>query len=68
MRGMILIGVLFLAACAEVAGNDVSGTVANSMSASEAFRMAEAHCTKFGKKARVTQSNPYQGSMTFDCV
>ena len=43
MRVMILIGVLFLAACAEVAGNDVSGTVENSMSASEAFRKAEAH-------------------------
>lgn len=72
MRVIVLVGVLFLAACAEVVGNDVGGTVEMTSSASESFRMAEQHCAKYGKKARITQSKPgtaYSArSMTFDCV
>ena len=66
MRTIIILGVLFLAACGEVVGNDVSGAVENASSNSEAFRLAEGHCAKYGKKARITQS--ISGRMTFDCL
>jgi hypothetical protein len=66
MRTIIFVGVLFLTGCAEVVGNDVSGAVENASTNSEAFRLAEGHCAKYGKKARVTQS--MSGRMTFDCV
>lgn len=72
LRIGILVGITLLAACAEVVGNDIGGTVENTSSASESFRMAEEHCAKYSKKARIVQSAPgtaYSArSMTFNCV
>lgn len=53
-------------------GNEAGGTVSNddSLSAPRAGAMmvADTHCAKFGKVARVSARDFVGGTLTFDCV
>lgn len=65
-----------LGACApQIAGNELGGTIeggAAPTSPPALFPRAEAHCAKYGKKARVTGSQPQTvisyASLSFDCI
>ena len=53
-----------------VAANSAGGMVNSSLSLghAKAFELANAHCEKFGKVARVSGRDELRNTMTFDCV
>lgn len=51
---------------ANVSGNEVSVTVNNVWNANQAFPIADEHCHKYGKAARLSHSGEY--AFGFDCV
>lgn len=58
-----------LSGCAAtVQGNAAGGIARVGLMQSEAFKAANTHCEKFGKIARISGNNDFEGSMTFDCV
>lgn len=62
---------LALSACAPhvMHGNDVGGVVQfRTSDLGEALKAADAHCQKFGKKARITSSPSLRTQATFECV
>jgi len=64
-----LFAALALSGCAAtVHGTAAGGVVQAGLLQSEAFKAANAHCDKFGKIVRITQTSILQDSMTFDCV
>ncbi|WP_198352341.1 hypothetical protein [Sphingomonas sp. MA1305] len=71
MRALVLIAIL-LTGCAPslVGANEAGGVVgANfNMSRSKALALADAHCRKYGKVARISGQNEVRNSTTFDCV
>lgn len=71
MRYVIVLAML-ASSCAPslVGANEAGGVVgANfNMSRSKALAMADAHCRKFGKVARINGQNEIRNSTTFDCV
>ena len=50
----------------DVAGNEVSVTVSRAMSSAAAMRVAEEHCSKYGRHARYMSGHDVVHS--FDCV
>jgi hypothetical protein len=68
-RIVLVVAALGLSACAAtVQGNSAGGIARVSLMQSEAFKAANAHCEKFGKIARISGNNDFEGTMTFDCV
>lgn len=51
---------------ANVTGNEVGVTVNNVWNANQALPIADAHCKKFGKAARLQSSSEY--AFHYDCV
>jgi hypothetical protein len=72
MKGIIIIAALALAGCAPKLqfANEAGGVVsqAGSPGNDRAFALAEAHCEKYGKVARVTAQTIWVKSTRFDCV
>lgn len=69
---LILLSLLALSGCAPhiVAANSAGGMVNSSLSLghARAFEMANAHCEKFGKVARMSGRDELRNTMAFDCV
>lgn len=62
---------LLLAACAPnlAAANERGGIIVNhGWSQSKSFAEAEKHCQKYGRHARVTDTNDLEATLSFDCV
>lgn len=61
-----------LVACAPVieSANEVGGIikVGSGLNRGAALNKADAHCRAYGKAARVSGQNPWDSTMTFDCV
>jgi hypothetical protein len=68
---MLLVVASALAGCASLdAANERGGVISNlhEFNGGDAFRLADAHCAKFERKARVTETNAFLGTMAFECV
>jgi hypothetical protein len=69
---MIMIAALGLSACAPQLqfGNEAGGVVSQAMSPGNdrAFAIAEAHCEKYGKIARIESRTVLVKSTRFECV
>lgn len=63
---------LSLAACAPRLhmANELGGTVqqAGSLGNDRAFALAEEHCAKYGKKAKIVDKTVWVKSMRFECI
>lgn len=72
MKAAILPLALVLASCAPslTMANEAGGTVnqAGSMGNDRAFKLAEDHCAKYGKTAKVVSKTVLVKSMRFECV
>jgi len=81
MRGIPIVALLSLGGCAaapELTGNSDGGVVTwgtrpvdemvHGRGANVGFQMAEAHCARFGRGARVLQSVDRGAGMSFVCV
>ena len=70
MRLLVLAGLVVLSGCAPslIAGNERGGRISsNNFAKARAFELADAHCHKFGRVARMAgEVNP--GDILFDCV
>jgi hypothetical protein len=59
---------LALGACAAQAdGTELGGVVSYTTTAGDAVKAANAHCQKYGRTARPTQTDHWGGSLTFSC-
>ena len=71
MKYAVLASVV-LAGCSPslVGANEAGGVVGSNfnMGRSKALALADAHCRKYGKVARVNGQNEIRNSTTFDCV
>jgi hypothetical protein len=65
-RLVSVLGLLLLAACAPERGGIV--THATGLQQSDAFKVANEHCQKFGRVARISGTDVLDNTMTFDCV
>jgi hypothetical protein len=73
VRSLLLIGALFLSACAtKPTGNQFGGVVMQGQThADEAFRQAQEHCQQYGKSAKLTNREVHAKSddpVLFECV
>lgn len=71
MRGLIVLGLtLALTGCAPTlsGANAAGGIITMNGSKSGSFKLANEHCAKEGKKARVTNTDDWGDTLTFDCV
>jgi hypothetical protein len=72
MKGIILLAALALAGCAPKLqfANEAGGVVSQAMSPGNdrAFALAEAHCEKYGKVARIESQTALVKSTRFECV
>ena len=72
MRMILLLPVLLggcaydVAGRANVTGNEVGVTVNNVWNANQALPIADAHCHKFGKAARLREAGEY--AFHYDCI
>jgi hypothetical protein len=74
--GVLLPIAAALAGCGDVvAGNETGGTIETdgfTTSAAKSFPKAEQHCAKYGKRAKILNSQPSTSisvaTMTFECV
>jgi hypothetical protein len=63
-----------LSGCAQelISGNAAGGMVSGGDNLLEsragAMQIADAHCKKYGRIARVSGQDPWAGTLTFDCV
>lgn len=49
--------------------NERGGIIGNhGWSQAKSFDMAEKHCQKYGRHARVSGTNDYEATLTFDCI
>jgi hypothetical protein len=72
VKAAILPLALLAASCAPrlLMTNELGGTInqQGSMGNDRAFAMAEAHCAKYGKSARIVNKTVLVKSMRFECV
>ena len=71
MRLLVVLAVASLAGCAPgvISGTEAGGIVGHyGFQPGKSLQLANAHCEKFGKAARVSSQNDLQDNMTFDCV
>jgi hypothetical protein len=73
MRWVWLVAAVGLSACAPSLqnGNSVGGIVKEGLGpgkGGEALAVADAHCRKFGKVARISGQSALDSTLTFDCV
>ena len=62
---------LLVSGCAPgvISGTEAGGIVGHyGWQPGKSLQLANAHCEKFGKAARVSSQNDLQDNMTFDCV
>ena len=63
--------VLVLAGCSSLtAANERGGVISHvsGLDRDKAFKLADDHCHKYGRVARISGENGLDGTMTFDCV
>ncbi len=72
MKKLGLILMLSLAACAPTlkGANERGGIIdhVSGLTRETAFKMADGHCRKYGRVARISGQDALQSNMTFDCV
>jgi hypothetical protein len=73
MRSLLLIGALFLSACAsKPTGNEFGGVIMQGQShADKSFTQAQEHCQQYGKSARLTNREVRTNSedpVLFECL
>lgn len=62
---------LGLTACAQTiaAANELGGTISNhGWSHAKTLELAQAHCQKYGRNARITATSTLDATATFECV
>jgi len=70
----ILCAAICLSGCAQklISGNEAGGMVSAGDNLLEsragALQIADQHCSRFGKVARVSGEDPFAGTLSFDCV
>jgi hypothetical protein len=70
MRIMALVAALFLTGCAHMEAATPAGGVLKVVGNKNgsALDLAQAHCAKYGKDARISGQNVWNNTVTFDCV
>lgn len=72
MRYALLIGLAVVSGCAPTltGANERGGMISHVMAYNRAdsLAVADAHCNKFGRVARVSGLSPLDNVVTFDCV
>jgi len=70
MRYIIPAIFILTSACAPTlkGSNESGGIITNAARKGQSFEMADAHCKKFGKAARVSSQDNWENVITFDCV
>ena len=70
MKGKILIAALALTGCAPklAFSNEAGGVIDRKGSAGQGYQLAEQHCAKYGKHARITGRDILSATTRFDCV
>lgn len=70
MRILVVALTLTLAGCASVESATPAGGILKVVGnqSGKALELAEAHCQKFGKHARISGQNALNNTVTFDCV
>lgn len=70
MRTLVVASALLLASCASVESATPAGGILKVVGNQNgnALDLAEAHCQKYGKHARISGQNPLNNTVTFDCV
>ena len=68
----LAVGLLTVAGCAPslTAGNERGGVVDHviGLDRDQAFAIADAHCRKYGRVARISGQDTLASTLTFDCV
>lgn len=68
----IILGTLLLAGCTTphlVHGTEAGGIIGSfGWQPGKSLKVAQEHCEKYGRSARVTSQNDLHDNMTFDCV
>lgn len=71
MRVFLILSLLALGGCSSLtAANERGGILSHvtGFDRDKAFKMADDHCHKYGRVARISGTNELDNSMTFDCV
>lgn len=70
MRGLIIAAMLLLASCANLIEATPAGGVlkVTGNKTGSALKIAQAHCSQYGKNARISSQNMLNNTVTFDCV
>lgn len=70
MKELILLAPLVLCACAPklAFSNEAGGVIDRKGSAGQGYQLAEAHCAKFGKHARITGRDILSATTWFEFV
>jgi hypothetical protein len=72
MRGLIIVIALAASACAPRLdfANEAGGVInrTGSIGSDRAYKMAEDHCSQYGKIARISGRDVLTNTMRFDCV
>ena len=72
MRRFVLVGILLaVSGCSSLSAANERGGVISHVSGwdrDKAFKLADDHCHKYGRVARVSGTDALDGTMTFDCV
>jgi hypothetical protein len=70
MRGLIIAAALLLPSCANMIEATPSGGIlkVTGNKTGSALKIAQAHCAKYGKNARISGQNMWNNTVTFDCI
>lgn len=72
MRFELLLMLLALAACTPslTGANERGGMISyvNGYNRADSFALADEHCRKFGRAAKVSETNALNSTIAFDCV
>lgn len=70
MRSLVIAATLFLASCANVEEATPAGGIVKVVGGErgKALQLAQAHCVRYGKNARISGQNMWNNTVTFDCV
>lgn len=70
MRLLALTALFLVSACApQIVGGEAGGIIKNhGLEQGKEFNMAEAHCQKYGRHARMAGANVIDATQRFDCV
>ena len=70
MKGIILLAALALTGCAPklAFSNEAGGVIDRKGSAGQGYQLAEAHCVKYGKHARIAGRDIVSATTRFECM